>query len=502
LARLTLQVAENNHFPGSAQHPYDALMMEFLRSRIRHVIYIVKENRTYDQILGDLPHGDGDPQLTVFPRATTPNFHALAEKFVTLDRFFDSGEVSGDGWNWTVAARTSDQTEKTVPVNYGGRGLNYDWEGTNRNINVGYGDLAARIAADPLTPTDPDLLPGSADTAAADFDDVPNAAYIWDAALRAGLSVRNYGFFGDLTRYSIPSSFPEFIPPLRDPASSGTTVFFPTKASLQAISDPFFRGFDMNLPDYWREKEWEREFDAAVAADDFPALSFLRLPHDHFGSFSTALDGVNTPELQMADNDYAVGLVADKISHSPYAASTLIFVIEDDAQDGPDHIDAHRSNGYVIGAYVRQGAVVSTNYNTVSMVRTIEEVLGIQPIGLSDGLARPMADLFRPSAEAPDWSYTAQVPDVLRGTKLPLPPAASVASATPPQPKHDAGWWQSAMAGQDFTRPDALETERFNRALWRGLKGTDVPYPLARHGRDLSQNREALLGAARVTRDE
>jgi YVTN family beta-propeller protein len=471
LVRLSWQVAENNHFPIVAQHPYDDWVMSFLRSRIKHVVYIVKENRTYDQVLGDLPHGDGDPALTIFGRGTTPNHHALAEQFVTLDRFFDSGEVSGDGWNWSVAARTTDQTEKTVAVNYAGRGLNYDWEGTNRNINVAYADDAARIAANPLTPTDPDLLPGTADTAAPDRGDDAGAGYLWDAARAAGLSVRNYGFFGDLARYSFPQGTPGAVPLEHDPASKGLTVFWPGKASLLDISDPYFRGYDNAFPDFWREKEWEREFDAQAASDSFPSLSLVRFMHDHFGSFGSAIDGVNTPELQMADNDYAVGRLVDKIAKSRYADSTLVFVLEDDAQNGGDHVDAHRSVGFVVGAYVKRQTVVSTDYDTVNLVRTIEEVLGIEPMGLTDGLARPMSDLFQLSPRAAAWSYDAVPSPLLRVTTLPLPPAAPGEPVA--RPTHDAAWWDRAMAGQDFSREDKLDVPSFNRALWRGLRGQE-----------------------------
>jgi DNA-binding beta-propeller fold protein YncE len=472
LLRLTWQVAENNHFPTVERHPFDEWVMAFLRNRIKHVVYVVKENRTYDQVLGDLAAGDGDAALAIFGRTSTPNHHALAEKFVTLDRFFDSGEVSGDGWNWSVSARTTDQTEKTVPVNYGGRGLAYDWEGTNRNINVGLPDVAGRVDYNPYTPTDPDLLPGTADTAAADRGEDAGAGYLWDAALKAGLTVRNYGFFGDLARYGIPPSQPGAVPLDHDPAASGTRVFFPTKASLIAISDPYFRGYDNKFPDYWRFREWEREFDQQQANDSFPSLSLVRFMHDHFGDFSGAIDGINTPELQMADNDYAVGLLVDKISRSRYADSTLIFVLEDDAQNGGDHVDAHRSIGYVVGAYVKQGAVVSTRYDTVSVLSTIEQVLGIPPLGITDGLGRPMADLFEVRPWPADWRYSAIASGLLRGTGLPLP--ATVARQAPRlHPRHDARWWQRHMAGQDFSREDALDTARFNRVLWRGITGTE-----------------------------
>ncbi|GAC1550227.1 MAG: hypothetical protein NVS2B9_16550 [Myxococcales bacterium] len=475
LGRLSVQVARNNHFFDGGRAGRDGETMEFLRSRIKHVVYIIKENRTYDQVLGDLGRGNADPKLTIFPQATTPNHHALARTFVTLDNFFDSGETSGVGWNWTVAGRTTDFIEKSQPVNYAGRGLNYDWEGTNRNVNIGYPTVAERIAANPLTPSDPDLLPGTYD-----FSTAQNAegatTYLWSNALRSGLSVRNYGVFGDLTRYFLPANNPYFIPYDRNPAASGRQVFFPTDIDLQAVSDLHFRGYDNAFPDFWREKEWEREFEQFEQDGNLPALSMVRLPHDHFGSFGSAIDGVNTPEKQMADNDYAIGLVVEKISRSRFAPDTLIFIVEDDAQDGPDHVDAHRSIGYVVGPYVRRDVVVSRRYNTVNMVRTIEDVLGLAPQGLTDGLTPPMTDVF--SREAQPWAYRAQVPAVLRSTNLPLP-ASSAAAGRPVKTRHDAAWWEVATAQEDFTREDAVNPERFNRILWRGVMGAR-PFPARR----------------------
>jgi DNA-binding beta-propeller fold protein YncE len=204
LTNLTVQVAQNNGFQTT---PTVNKVMQSLGGQIKHVIYVVKENRTYDQVLGDLEIGNGDPSIVVFPEPNTPNHHMLAREFVTLDNFYDSGEVSGDGWNWTTQARTTDSIEKTEPVNYAGRAFTYDWEGVNRNINVGYATVADRVAANPVTPTDPDLLPGTADIAAADgLEGEAGAGYLWDAALHAGLTVRNYGFFCDLTRYSLPAN--------------------------------------------------------------------------------------------------------------------------------------------------------------------------------------------------------------------------------------------------------------------------------------------------------
>jgi YVTN family beta-propeller protein len=492
LVELTWQVAENNNFPVTARRQEDHSIMEFLRSKIKHVIYVVKENRTYDQVLGDLEVGNGDPSLALFPEPISPNHHALARDFVTLDNFYDSGGVSGDGWNWSTAARTTDFTEKTVPVNYGGRGLTYDWEGTNRDINVGFATVEERQAANPLTPSDPDILPGTTDVAAPDGPaGEAGTGYLWDAALRKGLTLRNYGFYGDLFRYFLPPTDPAFIPVVRNPFELGQVQFFATKPSLHRISDPHFRGYDMKNADYWLFTEWEREFDDNVANRNLPNLQLVRFPHDHFGDFATAIDGVNTPDTQMADNDYAVGLLVEKVSNSPYKDNTLIFIIED---------DAHRSIAYVVGPYVKQGAVVSRPYNTVSMVRTIEEVLGLAPMGLTDGLASPMADVFEDTLQP--WTYTAIVPEALRTTQLPLPPKTAFNSLPLTEfveafakPRQDAAYWQQVMVGQNFKVEDDLDEGRFNRALWHGLMGEDRPFPEMRHGQDLSADRQRLLQA-------
>ena len=471
LGRLTRQVAANNHYPGTAGTAKSDATMAFLRAHIQHVLYVVKENRSYDQVLGDLGRGDGDPRLTLLGEAYSPNHHALARQFVDLDWFEDAGESSNTGWNWTTAARTTDYTERNAPVNYADRGLSYDAEGDNRNVNVGLSG-AARLAANPLTPGDPDLLAGTADVAAPDG---PGGAvgegYLWNAALRAGKSLRNYGFFGDLGRYFVPVSTGQRIPIVREPFRDGVGVFFPTKAALAPVTDLYYRGFDLGLPDYWRFKEWEREFDGYTVRGDLPALSLIRLPNDHFGSFATGTDGVNTVETQMGDNDYALGRIIEKVSQSRFAASTLIFVVEDDAQDGPDHVSAHRSIAFVAGPYVRRGAVVHAHYTTVSMIRTIEDVLGLAPMGLNDAMAAPMSAVFDARAGA-GWAYRARVPDALRTTKLPLPaPAVAVTSGGCRRALHSAEYWSAAMQGQDFREEDRLDTAAFNRALARGLRG-------------------------------
>lgn len=277
-----------------------------------------------------------------------------------------------------------------------------------------------------------------------------------------------------------------------------------TKPSLMPNTDPYFFDWDMDIPDYWLFKEWEREFDNYVKSDSLPNLELVALPHDHFGNLgaSTVLNGVNTIETQMADNDYALGLLVQKVAQSKYADDTVIFVIEDDAQDGPDHVDAHRTIAYAAGAYVKQGVVVSTRYSTVNMIRTIEDLLGMQPLGLNDGLQPPMTDVF--TRELKPWNYTPIVPQVLYTTTLPLPPPNSgnqlpAAKLRTPHPPRDAAYWARKMQGFDFKHSDHLDVARFNRILWEGMKGDDVPYPTTRSGRDLRANRDKLLAAAKLS---
>ena len=213
----------------------------------------------------------------------------------------------------------------------------------------------------------------------------------------------------------------------------------------------------------------------------------VKLPGDHFGGFDEAMDGVNTPETQIADNDYALGLMIEAVADSPLANDTLIISIEDDTWDGPDHVDAFRTVALFAGPYVRQHALASTQYTTVSVVETVEEVLGVGPIGLNDALTAPMSEIFDSSATA--WSYKAIVPDVLRSTKLPLPPADHASNAVP---RRSAAYWAKAMAGQDISGPDRVEPVSFNHALWRGLNG-DAPYPDTSTGADLRANRAQLV---------
>jgi DNA-binding beta-propeller fold protein YncE len=501
LDNLTAQVGVNNNFNQAPNHDDNQEVMAQVRAKIEHVIYIVKENRTYDQILGDLPQGNGDPGLVLFGAPYTPNQHQMANQFVTFDNFYDSGEVSGVGWNWSTAARATDSVEKTVPPSYANRfgPTFYEYEGTNSNINVGYATLAARLAADPATPQDPNLLPGTADVNSPDSSEGDaGAGYLWNGALKHGLTVRNYGFYLDLTRYNLPASIPLNLPISTTPFASGLVQAYSAKAELQPLTDQYFRGFDNNYPDFYRFQEWSREFAGYVAKGNLPALSMVRFMHDHTGSFSTAGFGIDTVESQVADNDYAVGLLLETLSNSPYAANTLVFVIEDDAQDGPDHVDAHRSTAFIAGPYVKQGAVVSGHYTTVNFVRTIKDVLGIPYFGITDGTAEPMADAF--DLTQTTWKYSSIVPAILRTSQLPLPAKTALNSLPDTKrnrlaakPRHSAQWWAKRMAGQDFDKEDDLDTVDYNRVLWQGMKGKDVPYPTVRDGRDLSQNRDSLL---------
>jgi len=440
--------------------------------------------------------------LTLFGQAITPNQHNLAQMFVTLDNFRDTAEVSYDGWPWSTSARAPDIIEHQYPVNYAQRGLALEGEGTNRSVNVALPTLAQRQAANPLMPGGAlsptvtggeDLLPGQTNVDAPDGpNNELNTGYLWDNALRAGLTVRDYGFFIDTTCYNEPSCQ---TPLAHDPFATNTIVAPSTSVSLTPLTDPYFRGFDPSFPDYYRFKEWERDFDTNYAKGGLPNLTLVRFMHDHTGNFATAIDGVNTPDRDVADNDYAVGLLVQKIANSPiYNNNTLIFVVEDDAQDGGDHVDSHRSTAYVAGAYVKNG-VVPTAYNTLDFIRTMEEVLGLQPMNLNDALATPMADIFNTTPKA--WSFTATPAAILYCTKLPLPsPAQSCNNPTP-----NVAYWSRVTKGMDFSDADLVDGGQFNRILWKGLMG-NKPYPAVRTGLDLRQNRAQLLAHYQQTKQQ
>ncbi len=482
LQTMTAQVIANDRLTYT-ESPADAAVMAAVRKGIKHVIFILKENRTYDQILGDLPKvnsaPDGDSSLTEFGQAITPNEHNLALNFVTLDRFLTTAEISVDGWLWSTSAQAPDMIQKEWPVAYAFRGLSVESEGLNRNVNVSLPTAAARQKADPFTPADPDLLPGQTNVAAPDGpNNEINTGYLWDNALRAGLTVRDYGFFIDGTRYNTSTNA---IPVVRNAFATGTVVAYPTNVALTPYTDPYFRGFDNALPDFYRYAEWSREFDANYAnTGTLPALTLVRFMHDHTGNWvagpggdpPAAIDGVNTPELMVADNDYAVGMLVQKIAHSMYANDTLIFIVEDDAQDGGDHYDSHRTVALVAGAYVKQGVVVSTPYNTINFVRTMEEVLGLPPMNLNDAVAAPMADIFNTTPSP--WTFTAAPSAYLYNTQLMLPPRP--AGMLVPKSTHNARYWARVTKGMDFSDADLVNPGQFNRILWKGLKGNQ-PYP-------------------------
>ena len=471
LRQLTAQVARNNGF-GAGQSPQDDRAMAFLHAHIHHIIYIIRENRSYDQILGDLPEGNGDPHLTEFGAAITPNAHALARGFVDFDNFFLPGDVSGDGWQWSVEATEPDLGTRDMPMVYADRGLSYDFEGTNREINVAL-PMAARRAADPATPDDLNLLPGPGNVMAPDGPDGEyQAGYIWNAAMRKGLSIRNYGFYLDLVPYHLPVRRGG-IPLIEDPAAAHLRVAFPANPALAPDTDPYFRGFDNAFPDMLREAEWQREFDRYVRHHDLPNLEFVRLMHDHLGNFGNAILDVNTPEREVADNDEALGRLVEAVARSPYASSTLIFVVEDDAQDGPDHVDAHRSVAFIIGPYVRRGAVVSVRYSTLNLIRTMEDVLGFRPLSLLDADQPPMTAAFDLSHG--EWTYRAIEPAPLEATQLPQPPGAARKAAW--RDARSAGWWAAQTRGYDWNQADDIPTAAFDRILWRGLR-MQGPYPV------------------------
>lgn len=465
LARLSAIEDANNGFEQRAPDE----TMEFLKTRIKHVILVMKENRTYDQVLGDLRNGsDGDPRLASFPYAVAPNHHELATRFVTLDRFYASGDVSADGWNWTLQGRANEYTMRVAPISYASDAFSFDWNGVNRGLNLALparGGSADPFHARATTLLDPSggssTLPGSKDIAA--------TGYLWDAVLRAGKSVRQYGLYTDATYYAIGA--PGYIPIVRHAYARHAPQSPSVRQSLIGKTDAYYRGWDLNTPDRYRYEEWKREFDGYVRRSDLPAFEAVCLMMDHFGHFATNVGGLNSPDLQMSDDDYSLGLLVAAVSHSPYWKDTAIFVVEDDAQDGPDHVDSHRSPAFVISAYTRRGAVVHTPYTTMSVLRTIEALLGVAPLGLFDANAPAMDDVFMRQADAAD-RYAAVLPGDLcrRPVGRDLDPECASARRTAVRPpRRDAAWWIAQTHGLDFDRPDAVDPARFNALLERGL---------------------------------
>eukprot|EP01133_Synstelium_polycarpum_P011158 gene11158-12998_t len=313
-------------------------------SPIKHVFYIIKENRTYDQVLGDMKEGNGDSSLCIFPEKVTPNHHALAREFVLLDNFYVDAEVSADGHNWSTAAYANDFVEKTWPISYGGRGGNYDFEGSRK---IAY----------------------------------PKDGFIWDYCKRAGLSYRSYGEFADHGKANIKS--------------------------LEGHICTASPGFNMDIKDVERVRIWKKDFDSLLAINAVPQFSTIRLSNDHT---SGQKKGKLSPVAAVADNDLALGQLIEHLSHSPLWKESAVFVLEDDAQNGPDHIDAHRSPAFVISPYIKKGSVNHTMYSTSGILRTMELILGLPPMSQYDAAAVPLYDCF--TSKADFSTYTAKAAQV------------------------------------------------------------------------------------------
>jgi YVTN family beta-propeller protein len=379
-----------------------------------HVVYIIKENRTYDQVFGDMAQGDGDTALAYFPRANSPNHHALAERFGLFDRFFVNAEVSPGGHNWSMAAYATDYLEKTVPSNYSDRGRTYDWEGTNRN----------RIPSEE----------GAEDVSE------PANGYLWDLVQRKGLTLRNYGEF--------------VVPDRADPNAAMPAGYRGNKPFLAANTNRDFPSFDMDIPDQRRADIWLAEFQEYVRRGSMPSLEIVRLPNDHTAG---ARAGAPTPQAYMADNDLALGRIVEAISRSPFWKNTLIAVLEDDAQNGPDHVDSHRSVLLMISAYSRAGTVHRFT-NTTDVLATMEEALKLDALSQFDHYGRPLRDIW--TTEPDPRPYAAITPSVSLDAKNP-----------------SGGRDARESAKLDFDFEDVADEAAFNRILWRTIKGERAPYP-------------------------
>jgi hypothetical protein len=477
LAAYTRQVEDDNFVRSDG----GKLTFAGGKNPIRHVIYILKENRAYDQVFGDLPVGDGDPSLTMFGADITPNQHKLALQFGVLDNFYDSGEVSGDGHLWSTAATTSDYNEKSWPISYRSRERTYDFGGA----------VAGEFSLEQGIP---------------DVDD-PGTGFLWDNLAQRGLSYRVYGEFvaavwcrnekTNSPTEGTPSSLKANCPiaeikkgePL--PANVGNPRGGPspwpwaipqmkrtraTKAALRDHYDPLFPDFNTDYPDQLRADEFLREFDEFVkakgTAKELPQFTLLYLPDDHTGGTRS---GKPTPQASVADNDLAVGRVVDAVSHSAYWDNTAIFIVEDDAQDGADHVDAHRSIALVISKYglrQPQPLVDHTFYTTVSVIHTMEALLGLTPMNLFDAHAPLMGPLFSgPGTQAPF-----QVDD--RNLRSGLVYQINAKTA--------AGAKESSQ--MNFSRPDAVDSKKLNAILWENAKGS-LPRPIANQTSDASQQK-------------
>jgi DNA-binding beta-propeller fold protein YncE len=449
------------------------------KNPIKHVIYVIKENRTYDQILGDLKVGDGDPSLTMYGADITPNEHKLALQFGVLDNFYDSGEVSGDGHLWSTAAITSDYNEKTWQIAYRGHERTYDFQGT----------VADEFPLDHKQP---------------DIDD-PSSGYLWDNVARNRLSYRDYGEYVNAQwcnkvrkaaspKQGTPSAQEaacprtelhqgDALPPnVGDPHGAPspypwTVPLFkgvkPTKAMLRDHFDALYPDFNTDYPDQLRADEFLNEFAAythareANESEDFqlPAFVLLYLPDDHTGGTRPERP---RPAASVADNDLALGRVVDAVSHSPYWDDTAIFILEDDAQDGGDHIDAHRSIAFVVSRYspgkVAEPYVDHRFYTTVNLIHTMEMLIGLPPMNQNDAYAPAMGPLF--SGAGDQAAFKADYRNLKNGLIYET------------NRRDDKGANESAK--MDFSRPDAAGAARLNQVLWRDQMG-ETPVPAPRH---------------------
>jgi YVTN family beta-propeller protein len=512
LAALTVKVAQNN-FYSAPVNANDVAVMNFMKSKIQHIIYVVKENRTFDQVLGDLNNGsNGDPTITQFGKRITPNIHNLASRFVTIDNFMNPGDGSMDGWSWAMQGRITNTEAIAQQLNYAAvnRGMSYDTEGTNRNVPVNYATVAGRDAVAGVAGTTnyttavtaanlaggvDNLLAGAGNHATTDAPFGVQKGYLHSAVLAAGKTVRNYGFLvNNIGSIGTQAS------PVSSPFAQGVIQVGPLDPELAPFTDVYFRGYDQNYPDLWRYNEWKREFDQFVANGNLPSLSTVRISHDHTGSFGSALGALGTPELQQADCDLSTGKIVEAVSNSPYASNTLIIFTEDDVQDGPDHIDSHRGPVLFVGPYVKKGVVVSTPYSQVNALRTIEDILGTQHINLNTAYQRPMSDVFDIN-QNPAWSFTATASTVLRTSTLNFakggPDATRFAEGPTIRSTHNAAYWDKVTAGMDFTEADEVPVAEFNRVLWKGLMG-NKPYPEVRSGKLLGKTAPAAKAAAKV----
>lgn len=361
-------------------------------SPIKHVFYIIKENRTYDQVLGDIPEGNGDSRLVLFGEKVTPNQHALAKEFVLLDNFYVDGEVSMDGHNWTMGAYATDFLEKNWVNSYGGRGGSYDGEGKRQVANN-------------------------------------KGGFIWDHCKKAGVSFRTYGEFADNNQPNIPV--------------------------LKDHICPYFKDYDNSFPDTARFQQWKREFDSLLAQNAVPQFNSVRFGNDHTEGLRK---GRPTPYAHVADNDLAVGMFVEHLSKSSIWKETAVFIIEDDAQNGADHVDAHRSTAYLAGGFVKRNYIDHTPYTTSSMLRTMELILGIPPMSQYDAAALPMWRCF--SSQPNTTAFIAKPAQInLKEVNTAM------------------NEWQRLSDKMDFVKEDNVPDLEFNRILWHGLKGDHVPFP-------------------------